>query len=82
MRVRYCGPLGARRGLILGGLFIEFSALGLFAGMLATVAAELSVAMLQIWVLDMSYAPSPWLWPLGLIVGTVVDRRAGCVQLP
>ena len=69
--------LGARRGLILGGLFIEFSALGLFAGILATVAAELSVAMLQIWVLDMSYAPSPWLWPLGLTVGTVLIAGLG-----
>ena len=51
--------LGARRQLILGGLLIEFAALGLFAGLLATVAAELSVAILQIFVLEMDYAPSP-----------------------
>lgn len=69
--------LGARRKLILGGLFIEFAALGLFAGILATVAAELSVAILQIWVLDMSYAPSPWLWPLGLAVGTCLIAGLG-----
>jgi putative ABC transport system permease protein len=35
------------------------------------------VAMLQIWVLDMSYAPSPWLWPLGLTVGTVLIAGLG-----
>ncbi|MEH6587894.1 MAG: FtsX-like permease family protein [Halioglobus sp.] len=69
--------LGARRSLILGGLFIEFAALGLFAGILATVAAELSVAMLQIWVLDMVYAPSPWLWPLGIVVGTALIAGLG-----
>ena len=61
--------LGARRGLVLGGLFIEFAALGLFAGLLATVAAEISVFVLQVYVMDMSYAPSPWVWPLGLLTG-------------
>jgi putative ABC transport system permease protein len=61
--------LGARRGLLLGGLFIEFAALGLFAGLLATVAAEISVFVLQVYVMDMSYAPSPWVWPLGLVSG-------------
>lgn len=69
--------LGARRQLILGGLLIEFATLGLFAGLLATVAAELSVAILQLFVLDMSYSPSPWLWPLGLAVGTVLIAGLG-----
>jgi putative ABC transport system permease protein len=69
--------LGARRQLILGGLLIEFAALGLFAGLLATVAAELSVALLQIWVMDMSYAPSPWLWPFGLGAGTLLIAGLG-----
>lgn len=69
--------LGARRRLILGGLLIEFAALGLFAGLLATVAAELSVAILQVWVMDMQYAPSPWLWPLGISLGTVLIASLG-----
>jgi putative ABC transport system permease protein len=64
--------LGARRGLILGGLAIEFAALGLFAGLLATVAAEASVWALQVWVMDMRYAPTPWLWPVGLMLGVVL----------
>lgn len=62
--------LGARRGLLLGGLAIEFAALGLFAGVLATLGAELSAWMLQTQVLEMAYAPSPWLWPLALAVAT------------
>ncbi|TDG14248.1 FtsX-like permease family protein [Seongchinamella unica] len=69
--------LGARRQLILGGLLIEFATLGLFAGLLATVAAELSVAILQLFALDMSYSPSPWLWPLGLLSGTVLIAGLG-----
>lgn len=69
--------LGARRRLILGGLLIEFAALGLFAGLLATAAAELSVAILQTWAMDMQYAPSPWLWPLGLGAGMVLIAGLG-----
>ncbi len=69
--------LGARRNLILGGLLIEFAALGLFAGLLATVAAEISVYILQVWVMDMSYSPSPWVWPLGVGVGMVLIASLG-----
>jgi putative ABC transport system permease protein len=69
--------LGARRSLILGGLFIEFAALGLFAGLLATVAAEFSVYMLQEWVMDMRYAPSPAVWPLGIGAGMVLIGGLG-----
>ncbi|HKK23451.1 MAG TPA: FtsX-like permease family protein, partial [Pseudohaliea sp.] len=58
--------LGASRGLVLGGLAIEFAALGLFAGVLATLGAELSAWVLQTRVLEMAYRPTPWLWPLGL----------------
>ena len=61
--------VGAKRSLILGGLAIEFSTLGLFAGLLATIAAEISVAILQTFVLDMSYSPTPAVWPLGVAVG-------------
>ncbi len=69
--------LGARRNLILGGLLIEFATLGLFAGLLATVAAELSVYMLQSWVMDMSYSLSPWVWPVGIGSGMVLIGSLG-----
>lgn len=57
--------LGARRGLILGGVVIEFAALGLFAGLLATVAAEIAVYILQTRALDMRYSTHPEIWLLG-----------------
>jgi len=69
--------LGARRGLVLGGLFIEFAAMGLFAGLLATVAAELSVYILQQWVMEMRYTPSPWIWPLGIGAGVALIGGLG-----
>ena len=61
--------LGAGRGLILGGLAIEFACMGLFAGLLATVAAEVSVYILQTQVLELGYSISPWLWPIGIFSG-------------
>ena len=69
--------LGAPRKLILGSLVIEFGVLGLFAGSLATLAAELSVYILQTQALDMSYQPSPLLWFLGPLVGIVLIGGLG-----
>ena len=46
-------------------------------GVLATVAAELSVAILQYWVMDMRYAPSPWLWPRGAGLGVILISVLG-----
>ena len=69
--------LGARKRLILGGLAIEFAALGLFAGLLATLAAEASVYVLQTWVMDMRYVPTPWLWPVGIALGVVLIAGLG-----
>jgi putative ABC transport system permease protein len=69
--------LGAQRRLILGGLLIEFATLGLFAGLLATVAAELSVFILQTFVMDMAYTPQPWIWPLGIFAGALIIGGLG-----
>ncbi len=72
--------LGAPRKLILGSLVIEFSTLGFFAGLLATVAAELSVMILQTQVLDMSYTPHPLLWMIGPLVGVVIIGALGVLN--
>jgi putative ABC transport system permease protein len=69
--------LGAQRRLILGGLLIEFVTLGFFAGLLATVAAELSVYILQSKVMDMHYAPTPWIWPVGILSGALIIGSLG-----
>ncbi len=69
--------LGAQRRLILGGLLIEFATLGLFAGLLATMAAEVSVFILQTLVMEMDYSPTPWLWPVGVFSGALVIGALG-----
>ncbi len=69
--------LGARRGLILGGLLIEFATLGFFAGLMATLAAEFSVGVLQTFAMDMQYRPTPWLWPVGPLVGMLLIGALG-----
>ncbi|MDC0362033.1 ABC transporter permease [Halioglobus sp.] len=69
--------LGASRQLILGGLLIEFFTMGVFAGFLAVVGAELSVYILQTRAMDMAYTPAPWIWPTGLLCGAVLIGGLG-----
>lgn len=69
--------VGASRRLLLGGLLIEFAALGLFAGVLATGASELSVYILQTQVMDMTYRPTPWIWPVGILAGALLIGGLG-----
>jgi putative ABC transport system permease protein len=56
---------------------IEFATLGLFAGLLAAAAAELSVYILQTLVMDMRYTPTLWIWPLGIVSGALVVGSLG-----
>ena len=73
----HTADLGLRvRARDLNGLFRD-AALGLFAGLLATVAAELSVFILQTWVMDMHYRPSSWVWLPGLLGGAVLVGGLG-----
>jgi len=69
--------LGARRGLLLGSLMIEFAVLGLCAGVLGVAAAELAAWLLQTQVLDMGYRLHPQLWPLGPLMGVVLIGGVG-----
>lgn len=68
--------LGAGRSHILGGVAIEFLALGLMAGLLAIIAAETAFWGLQRFVFELEYEPTPefWLPTLGaaaLLIGVL-----------
>ncbi len=69
--------LGAGRGLILGGLAIEFATMGMFAGILAIFASEVSVYFLQTQVLELRYSLSPELWPIGFFSAVLLVGGLG-----
>ena len=69
--------LGAGRRLVLGSLAIEFCALGLFAGILATVGAEITVFVLETQLFELDYDVNPELWLLGPLTGMVLIGIVG-----
>ena len=69
--------LGAGKRLILGSLMIEFCALGFFAGVLATIGAEITVLVLETQIFELDYEINPELWLLGPTVGVVLIGLVG-----
>ncbi len=69
--------LGAGRRLVLGSLFIEFCALGFFAGILATVGSEITVYGLETEIFELDYQVNPDLWLLGPLVGVFLIGLVG-----
>jgi len=67
--------LGAQRAYLAKGLWSEFLALGLLAGLLASACAEIAMALIAHRLFDLPVHLHPWLWlalPLAgaLLVGT------------
>jgi putative ABC transport system permease protein len=69
--------LGASQKLVMGSLLIEFSALGLFAGILATFGTEITVFGLETQIFELEYSLHPWLWLLGPVIGMVLIGAVG-----
>lgn len=69
--------VGARKGLVLGALWIEFLVLGGLAGLLAGVGAEVAAWGLQTQVFSMSWAPTPIMWVLGPLLGALIVGGLG-----
>jgi len=64
--------LGGSRKLITGSLAVEFATLGLFAGAVAVVGAEITVAILETQVFDLGVSFHPWLWLFGPLIGALI----------
>ncbi len=71
--------LGGSRRLIAGSLAAEFGLLGLFAGSVAVVGAELTVAVLERQVFGLGIRLHPWLWLLGPPAGTALILVVGLI---
>jgi len=69
--------LGGTRRLIAGSLTGEFLILGSFAGIVAVVGAEVTVAALQTKVFDLSANVHPWIWLLGPLCGAFIITGVG-----
>ncbi len=64
--------LGASRRLVMGSLIVEFCVLGFFAGVLATLGAEVTVFGLETEIFELNYEVNPSLWLLGPVLGTIL----------
>ncbi|MEM1232009.1 MAG: FtsX-like permease family protein [Pseudomonadota bacterium] len=72
--------LGATRGLVAGSLAIEFAALGLLAGLVAAIGAELAVAVLNDQVFGLPATLHGWLWVGGPLLGALLIMGIGVVS--
>ncbi len=72
--------LGGTRRLIAGSLAAEFALLGLFAGLVAAVGAEVTVAVLQRQVFELAVQPHPWMWLLGPLAGSALVLVVGLLS--
>ena len=69
--------LGATRRLITGALVIEFAALGLFAGTVAVIGAEITTFLLNSQVFELPTGLHPRLWAVGPLFGMLVVTAVG-----
>jgi len=71
--------LGASRGRVLSGVVIEFMAIGLLAGLLASTGASLAAWHLAVNVYELEYHFSPVLWLSGPLLGIIFVGLSGLI---
>ncbi|MCC5793755.1 MAG: ABC transporter permease [Chromatiales bacterium] len=69
--------LGARRGIILRGVAVEFVALGALAGLLAALGATLVGWLLATYAFNLSYELNLMTWAIGLAAGAIIVGLTG-----
>lgn len=69
--------LGGTRRLITGALATEFAALGVFAGIVAVVGAEITTFALNRYVFELPARLHPELWAVGPLFGMLVVTAVG-----
>lgn len=69
--------LGAGKKLILSSLLIEFSLIGLIAGVVATLGAEASLYYLQEEVFEQEFGFHYWVWLAGPALGMIIIAGLG-----
>ena len=69
--------LGGTRSMVAGSLLVEFLLLGLLAGLLGAVGAEVTVALLQSQVFEMPAKVHPAVWVAGPVAGGLLVAAIG-----
>jgi putative ABC transport system permease protein len=72
--------LGAQRRQLIGAAAVEFGALGLLAGLLATLGAFGIGQLLAHQIFELEYGFSPWLWLTGIGGSTFGIGIAGIIS--
>lgn len=72
--------LGSPRRLVIGSVWMEFSVLGLFAGLLAVFGSEVLLMSIQTWVLEVPIQPHFHLWVMGTLIGTLTIGALGVLS--
>jgi putative ABC transport system permease protein len=69
--------LGAQRAYLAKGLWSEFIALGVLAGLLASVCAEIAMALIAERLFDLPLRLHPWLWLALPLAGALLVGMSG-----
>jgi len=73
--------LGASSKVILQGLLAEYAVLGLLAGSVAAIAAQIMAWVLAMQVFEIPYGPRPLLWLAGTVAGCAIVTLVGWLSL-
>ena len=71
--------LGASRSRVLAGVLVEFLAIGLLAGLLASIGATLAAWHLAVNVYQLDYQFSSMLWLTGPLLGMLFVGSSGLI---
>jgi putative ABC transport system permease protein len=71
--------LGATRSRVLSGVVVEFLAIGLLAGLLASTGASLASWHLAVNVYELNYQFSPTVWLAGPALGMIIVGISGLI---
>jgi len=69
--------LGAQRAYLAKGLWSEFIALGVLAGLLASICAEIAMALIADRLFDLPVRLHPWLWLVLPTAGALLVGMSG-----
>ncbi len=69
--------LGAQRAYLAKGLWSEFLALGVLAGLLASACAEVAMALISDRLFELPARPHPWLWLALPLAGALLVGMSG-----